>query len=98
MLINGLEKIEGIKILGDKHTPRHLVSFTIDGIHAHDIAAYLDEEGVLVRAGHHCAQPLHKLLDIDASVRVSFYLYNTEDDIEKLLRALYKAITFFRKD
>ncbi len=98
MLISGLEKIEGIKILGDKQTLGHLVSFVVNGIHAHDIAAYLDEEDILVRAGHHCAQPLHKLLGVDASVRVSFYLYNTKDDVKKLLNAIYKAVTFFRKD
>ena len=96
--LDGLEK-RGIKILGDKVLIRdkgHLVSFVVDGIHAHDIAAYLDKRGVLLRAGHHCAQPLHNLLDVNASVRACFYLYNTETDVDVLLEALDEVIKYFK--
>lgn len=87
-LINELQKIPKIKILGPIEQLKikgHLVSFVFEGIHAHDIAAYLDNHNIAVRAGHHCAQPLHKKLDIDSSVRVSFCAYNNIQDIEKLI-------------
>lgn len=90
-LIEGLERYEDVRILGpveQMKTHGHLVSFSIKGFHAHDVAAYLDTFGIAVRAGHHCAQPLHTKLDVPNSVRASFYLYNTEDDIVRLLEAM----------
>ena len=74
-----------------------IVTFTVKGIHPHDIAQILGEEKVAVRAGHHCTQPLHKYLQIPASVRASFYIYNTEEDINHLVKALHKVKKIFKK-
>lgn len=90
-LIVGLHSISGIRILGPIEELKergHLVSFTMDGFHPHDIAAYLDQFGICVRAGHYCAQPLAKKLGIDGSVRVSFYIYNTVHDVEIIVEKL----------
>jgi cysteine desulfurase / selenocysteine lyase len=71
------------------------VSFNIEGIHSHDIASILDEDGVCVRAGHHCTQPLHARLGIDASARASFYVYNSEDDVDRLVESLRRVRSIF---
>ncbi len=94
-LIDGLKDLSGVKILGPIEQLKkdgHIVSFTIDKIHPHDIAAYLDEYGICVRAGHHCAQPLHKNLEIDASVRVSFYAYNSIAEVEFFIHLIKKLL------
>ena len=90
-LIGGLKILPQITVLGDEQElieKGHLVSFVVKGMHAHDVAAYFDHHDIAVRAGHHCAQPLHKKLGINGSVRVSFYLYNTFDDVAKILNTL----------
>jgi cysteine desulfurase/selenocysteine lyase len=100
MLIDDLETISGITILGPVDELRdtaHLLSFIVDGVHAHDVAAYLDCHGIAVRAGHHCAQPLAQKLGITASVRVSLYAYNTNDDIQALVTALKQLVMTFPK-
>lgn len=100
MLVDGLQTISGITILGPVDELRdtaHLLSFIVDGVHAHDVAAYLDCHGIAVRAGHHCAQPLAQKLGITASVRVSVYAYNTKDDIQALLTALKQLVMTFPK-
>lgn len=90
-LIAGLQMIPSIRILGPiqelKHSG-HLVSFISTKMHAHDVAAYLDRYGMCVRAGNHCAQPLHKRLGIAASLRASFYAYSTQDEVTALLTRL----------
>lgn len=99
-LINGLESIPDIAIIGPIEELResaHLLSFIVDGIHAHDVAAYLDCHGIAVRAGHHCAQPLAQKLGITASVRVSVYAYNTVEDIQALIIALKQLVMTFPK-
>lgn len=73
-----------------------LVSFTIKGLHPHDIAEILDKDGIAVRAGHHCAMPLHQRLGINASARASFYIHTTTGEIDKLTAALYRARSVFR--
>jgi cysteine desulfurase/selenocysteine lyase len=72
-----------------------VVSFTLADIHPHDLATILDHEGVAIRAGHHCCQPLMRRLGVAATARASFYLYNTEDDLEALVRALHRAEEIF---
>jgi cysteine desulfurase/selenocysteine lyase len=72
-----------------------LIAFTLQGVHPHDIAAILDSYGVAVRAGHHCAAPLHARYDIPASARASFYLYNTVQEVDVLTEALHKAQDLF---
>ena len=74
-----------------------VISFNIKGVHPHDVASILDAEGVCVRSGNHCAQPLMRYLGIDSTCRASFYLYNTKKDVDKLVKALNKAYTMFEK-
>ncbi len=71
------------------------ISFLFDGIHAHDISQVVDESGICVRAGHHCAKPLMRVLGVPATTRASFYLYNDEADADALVDALIKAESFF---
>ncbi len=83
---------------GEHRAPQErsgVVAFTMDGIHPHDISAILDTEAVCVRAGHHCAQPLHNRFGIPASARASFYIYNDRDDVNALVEALHKVIKTF---
>ena len=94
-LIEGLSTVKKVRILGPIEALKksgHLVSFTIDGMHPHDVAAALSKKGICVRAGNHCAQPLAKLLHIPGSVRASFYVYNTEQEVEQLLEAIKQLL------
>lgn len=92
MLFNGLSSIPHVNIIGGTNAASHLgiVSFTIDGVHPHDIAAILDNENVYIRAGHHCAQPLLTHLNISSSARASIAFYNDESDIQRLVNAVSK--------
>lgn len=93
-----LEAIPGVRILGPKVEQKAgIVSFQLAGIHAHDVAQVLDRHGVAVRAGHHCAQPLHERLGLTASTRASFYLYNTVEEVDVLGYALEETRRIFRK-
>lgn len=89
-----LRTVEGIKVYGPEHRAA-LVTFNLGDVHPHDVATALDSFGIAVRAGHHCAQPLMKWLNVTATARASFYLYNTEDDVEKLVDGLLKTKEFF---
>jgi len=80
---------------GDAAQRSGLVAFTMGDIHPHDMATFLDEEGIAIRAGHHCAQPLHKHLGLSATSRASFYLYNTRGEVDTFIEALGKAKKFF---
>jgi cysteine desulfurase / selenocysteine lyase len=92
-----LSEVEGLRVYGPQSVDQRggALSFTIDGIHPHDIAAVLDGEGIAVRAGHHCCQPLHTLLDVPATARASFYLYNIPEEIDRLTAGLEKARKLF---
>ncbi len=68
-----------------------MATFTVDQIHAHDVAQMLDADGIAVRAGHHCAMPLHDRFGVSATARASFYVYNTPHEVDQLIDALYKA-------
>jgi len=89
-----ISNIEGITIYGPKERAG-LVTFNIEDVHPHDVATVLDAEGIAIRAGHHCAQPLMKWLNVSATARASFYLYNTEEDIDKLANAIQKTKEYF---
>lgn len=89
-----LTEVDGMTIYGPKQRTG-LVTFNIDDVHPHDVATVLDTEGIAVRAGHHCAQPLMKWLDVTATARASFYLYNTKEDIDALVAGLVKAKEYF---
>lgn len=97
--LNQLMEIEGLKIYGplDAEKRGGVVAFTLNGIHAHDLAQSLDAEGIAVRAGHHCAQPAHDWMKATATARASFYLYNTFEEVDKLAAALEKARTVFQR-
>lgn len=92
-----LSEIEGVTIFGplDAAKKGGVVTFNIDGVHPHDVSTALDMEGIAIRAGHHCAQPLMKVLNQTATARASFYLYNTKEDIDALAAGLVKAKEFF---
>ena len=92
-----LQAIPGVIIYGPQDSQRHVgvISFNLAGIHAHDVATALDQEGIAVRAGHHCAQPLMAALQVAATVRVSLYLYNTRADIDRLVKTLKDIKDYF---
>ncbi|KAF6510715.1 cysteine desulfurase [Geobacillus sp. FSL K6-0789] len=89
-----LAGIDGVTVYGPKERAG-LVTFNIDGVHPHDVATVLDAEGIAIRAGHHCAQPLMKWLGVTATARASFYLYNTKEEIDRFIAALQKAKEYF---
>jgi cysteine desulfurase / selenocysteine lyase len=89
-----MSEVDGITVYGPK-TRVGLVTFNIEDVHPHDVATVLDAEGIAVRAGHHCAQPLMRWLKVSATARASFYLYNTEEEIDKLVAALIKTKEYF---
>lgn len=89
-----LTEIEGLTIYGPKHRAG-LVTFNMDDVHPHDVATVVDMEGVAIRAGHHCAQPLMKWLNVSATARASFYLYNTKEEIDTFVESLVKTKEYF---
>jgi cysteine desulfurase/selenocysteine lyase len=72
-----------------------VAAFTLEGVHPHDVAQILDRDGIAVRAGHHCAQPLHEKFGIPATSRASFYLYNTKEEVDLLVNGIYKVKEMF---
>ena len=92
-----LHEIEGLTVYGPENPSQHagVIAFNIDGLHPHDVATALDYEGVAVRAGHHCAQPLINHLGISSAARASFYIYNTKEDCDKLVEAILATKEFF---
>jgi cysteine desulfurase/selenocysteine lyase len=91
-----LEEVPGLKLFGpDAQSKGGVAAFTFDGVHPHDVAQILDRDGVAVRAGHHCAQPLHEKFGIPATSRASFYLYNTKEEVDKLIEGIYKVKEIF---
>ncbi len=90
-----LKTIPGLVIYGEAREKAAVISFGIDGIHPHDLATLIDKEGVAIRTGHHCAQPLMKFLCVPATCRASLSIYNNKDDIDQLYSALIKVKTFF---
>ncbi|NLD85454.1 MAG: cysteine desulfurase [Actinomycetales bacterium] len=95
--LDALAQIPGVRIVGPTDTVARggAVSFVVDGIHAHDVSQVLDDDGVAVRVGHHCAWPLHRRLGVQSTVRASFALYNSLDEVDALVRSLRRAQEFF---
>ena len=93
----GLGGLDGVRVIGptDAEERGGAVSFVVDGIHAHDVGQILDDEGVAVRVGHHCAWPLHRAFGVHATVRATFGLYNTPDEVDALVAAVARAQQFF---
>ncbi len=93
LLMDGLKKIPFITIYGSDDSKQHsgIVTFNIEGCHPHDVASVLDSENICIRAGHHCAQPLLKFLNVNATARASVYFYNTEEEVQRFLTAVAKV-------
>ncbi len=96
---NELSKLEFLKLYFTPNKENHssVISFNINGVHPHDVASILDSYNICVRSGNHCAQPLMRFLGIDSTCRASFYIYNTKEDVDKLVQALKKAYEMFEK-
>ncbi len=100
LLVDAVVGTPGVRLVGpEPGKPRaSLASFIVDGVHAHDVGQFLDDRGITVRTGHHCAQPLHRRLGVAATVRASAYVYTTADDIERFRSALAEVREFFGAD
>ncbi len=90
-------QIPGLRIIGTAAEKAGVLSFTLDGVHPHDIGTILDQQGVAVRTGHHCAQPVMDRYDIPATVRASFAVYNTRGEVDALVAAVYKVKELFQQ-
>ena len=98
--LDGLSGIDGVRIIGPTSMERRgsPVSFVVGGVHAHDVGQVLDDDGVAVRVGHHCAWPLHRRFGIAATARASFAVYNTLDEVDRLVAGVRRAVKFFGSD
>jgi cysteine desulfurase/selenocysteine lyase len=95
-VLERLVEIPGVNVIGpDAGQKGGVAAFTLDGVHPHDVAQILDRDGIAVRAGHHCAQPLHEKFGLTATSRASFYLYNTKDEVDQLVNGIYKVKELF---
>ena len=97
--VSELSRLNFLELYITPHSENHssVISFNIKGVHPHDVASILDSEGVCVRSGNHCAQPLMRFLGIDSTCRASFYFYNTKEDVDRLVDGLKKAYEMFKK-
>jgi cysteine desulfurase/selenocysteine lyase len=95
--LEGLAEIDGVRVIGPTENIDRggAVAFVVDGIHAHDVGQILDDEGVAIRVGHHCAWPLHRRFGVAATARASFAVYNTVAEVDALVAAVRKAQSFF---
>ena len=92
---NKISKVKGLKIIGNAQSKASIVSFVIDGIHPHDIGTILDQEGIAIRAGHHCAMPAMQRFGVPATARASFAFFNTKEEVDFLIQSLEKVIQLF---
>lgn len=94
--LDKFKSIDGLEVYGHQIGENGaVISFNLEGVHPHDLAQFLDQDGIAVRAGHHCAQPIMDKLDVNSTIRASFYFYNTENEISQLCESLKKTQTFF---
>ncbi|HJT10291.1 MAG TPA: aminotransferase class V-fold PLP-dependent enzyme, partial [Candidatus Nitrosotalea sp.] len=96
--LDKMSQVKGIKIYGPMDVAKRggVISFNLGDIHPHDLATIIDEDGVAIRSGHHCAQVLMERLDVSATSRASFYIYNTKDEVDVFIKSLYRAKELFR--
>ena len=92
-----LQKLAFVTIYGLSNKQAGVISFNVNGVHPHDVASVLDSENVCIRSGNHCAQPLLRFMGLESTCRVSFYIYNTKEDVDRLIDALYKTKKLFAK-
>ena len=90
-----ISKIKGVRIIGTSENKASVISFVMDGIHPHDIGTIMDNLGIAIRAGHHCTQPVMDFYDIPATARASFAIYNTKEDVDKLIEGIEKTKEVF---
>jgi len=90
-----LNQIDGLRIIGEAEQKAGLISFVLDAVHPHDIGTFLDADGIAIRAGHHCAQPVMERFKVPATARASFGMYNTFHEIDVLAEAIVKTIGMF---
>ncbi|HQI21400.1 MAG TPA: aminotransferase class V-fold PLP-dependent enzyme, partial [Leptospiraceae bacterium] len=97
--VEEMKRVQGVTLYGtsDFASRGGVVSFNVDGVHPHDVGSILDEEGIAVRAGHHCCEPFMRKLDISGTVRASFYLYNGPEDVDALIRGIKRVKEIFKK-
>lgn len=95
-MMDQLRKIDGLKLIGDTENRASLAAFVIDGIHASDVGTLLDKQGIAVRTGHHCAQPILRRFNVPATTRASLSFYNTKDDIDRLTEGIIEVQSFFQ--
>jgi cysteine desulfurase/selenocysteine lyase len=97
-LLKGIISISGVKVIGplDMKDRGGVVSFTVDGVHPHDVGQVLDQYGIAVRTGHHCAWPLMRKLNLVGTTRASLYLYNSKSDVDSLLESIEKVKSYFK--
>jgi cysteine desulfurase/selenocysteine lyase len=91
-----LREVEGLRFIGTAREKASVISFVLESVHPHDIGTILDQEGIAIRTGHHCAQPLMLRFNVPATGRASFGLYNTRDEADALVAGLQKVIEVFR--
>jgi len=91
-----LAEIPGVRLIGTAPGKTSVLSFVVDGIHAHDLGTIVDSEGVAIRTGHHCAMPVMERFGVAATARASFAFYNNHDDVDRLMAGLEKAVEIFR--
>ena len=95
--LEALSEVENLQILGPSAAQRGgVAAFTIQGLHPHDMAELLDKDGIAIRAGHHCAMPLHQLCGVNSTARASFYIHTTTEEVDKLVDSLNRAKKIFR--
>lgn len=93
--VQRVKEVEDVVIFGPLTERAGLITFNLGDIHPHDLATIVDSEGIAIRAGHHCCQPLMRWLNVNSTARASFYLYNTEEDVDRLVKSLHKAKEYF---
>ena len=93
--LESIQKINGMKVYNQENNRSGIISFNVEGVHPHDLAQFLDQDGIAIRTGHHCTQPIMKKLGVSATARISFYIYNTKEEIDKLCRCIKSTLNYF---
>ncbi len=93
--LESIQKINGMKVYNQENNRSGIISFNVEGVHPHDLAQFLDQDGIAFRTGHHCTQPIMKKLGVSATARISFYIYNTKEEIDKLCRCMKSTLNYF---
>jgi len=93
--LENIQQINGVKVYNQENNRSGIISFNVEGVHPHDLAQFLDQAGIAIRPGHHCTQPIMKKLGVSATARISFYIYNTKDEIDKLFRCMKSTLNYF---